>query len=88
MARSSRIWWKSAVAKRGGAHHGFVDQPREAVQEADALVGEVMKRLAETFTGERSAIERQWEGVEQVSTEDLRIALKRYRSFFERLLSV
>lgn len=67
---------------------GFVDEPRAAVEQADALVAEMMKRLAESFVGERQALENQWGRGENVSTEDLRIALKRYRSFFERLLSV
>jgi hypothetical protein len=65
-----------------------VDEPRHAVEGADALVAETMKRLAETFSEERSALERQWESGDEVSTEDLRLALRRYRSFFKRLLSV
>jgi hypothetical protein len=67
---------------------GFVDEPRKAVEEADALVAEVMKRLAEVFADERHELESQWERADQVSTEDLRLAMRRYRSFFERLLSV
>jgi hypothetical protein len=67
---------------------GFVDEPRKAVEEADALVAEVMKRLAEIFAGERRQLESQWERAEQISTEDLRLAMRRYRSFFERLLSI
>jgi hypothetical protein len=65
----------------------FVDDPRDAVKEADTLVAELMKRLAETFSAERSRLESQWDNDEDVSTEDLRIALQRYRSFFDRLLS-
>jgi hypothetical protein len=65
----------------------FVDDPRRAVEDADALVAELMQRLAETFASERSELERQWDGGGDVSTEDLRIALQRYRSFFDRLLS-
>jgi hypothetical protein len=65
----------------------FVDDPRDAVKEADALVAELMQRLAETFSSERSRLESQWDNDEDVSTEDLRIALQRYRSFFDRLLS-
>ena len=65
----------------------FVDDPRDAVKEADALVAELMQRLAETFADERSRLESQWDRDEDVSTEDLRIALQRYRSFFDRLLS-
>jgi hypothetical protein len=67
---------------------GFVDEPRRAVEEADALVAQVMKRLAEGFADERTALERQWDRGDQISTEDLRLALRRYRSFFQRLLSV
>jgi hypothetical protein len=66
---------------------GFVDEPRAAVEEADRLVAELMQRLAETFSEERDALESQWSRGEDVSTEDLRIALQRYRSFFERLLA-
>jgi hypothetical protein len=67
---------------------GFVDEPRKAVQEADALVALVIKRLSETFTEERASLERQWGKGDEISTEDLRVALRRYRSFFERLLSL
>ena len=67
---------------------GFVDEPRTAVEQGDALVAEVMKRLAQMFADERATLEQQWARGDNVSTEDLRIALKRYRSFFERLLAV
>src|SRR5689334_23899032 len=67
---------------------GFVDEPRKAVEEADALVAEVMKRLSDGFADERRGLEDQWERADQVSTEDLRVAMRRYRSFFERLLAV
>jgi hypothetical protein len=67
---------------------GFVDEPRSAVEQADSLVSEMMKRLAEVFGDERKSLEEHWGRGDNVSTEDLRIALKRYRSFFERLLSV
>jgi hypothetical protein len=67
---------------------GFVDEPRRAVEQADALVAEVIKRLAESFAAERSKLEGQWGRGDDVSTEDLRVALRRYRSFFDRLLSV
>jgi len=67
---------------------GFVDEPRRAVEEADALVAEVMKRLAEVFADERADLEGQWDRGDQISTEDLRLALRRYRSFFQRLLSL
>jgi hypothetical protein len=65
----------------------FVDEPRRAVEEADALVAELMQQLADSFAKERQALEGQWDRGDEVSTEDLRIALQRYRSFFDRLLS-
>lgn len=67
---------------------GFVDEPRKAVQDADGLVAGAMKRLAEIFADERSRLDQQWDRGGDVSTEDLRLALRRYRSFFGRLLSV
>jgi len=66
----------------------FVDEPRRAVEQADELVAKAMKRLAEMFAEERSDLERQWDRGDDVSTEDLRLALQRYRAFFGRLLSV
>ena len=66
----------------------FVDEPRTAVEKADSLVASAMKRLAEVFAEERSKLEKQWDRGDSVSTEDLRVALQRYRSFFQRLLSV
>lgn len=66
----------------------FVDEPRTAVDQADGLVAAAMKRLAEVFAEERSRLEQQWDRGDNVSTEDLRIALQRYRSFFQRLLSI
>ena len=65
---------------------GFVDTPRDAVERADELVAHAIKRLAESFSGERAKLEQQWSQQGDVSTEDLRIALQRYRSFFHRLL--
>jgi hypothetical protein len=67
---------------------GFVDEPRRAVEQADTLVAGAMKRLAEMFADERAKLEGQWDRGDSVSTEDLRLALRRYRSFFGRLLSV
>jgi hypothetical protein len=67
---------------------GFVDEPRQAVEEADALVAQVIKRLSEVFADERTSLERQWDRGNQISTEDLRVALRKYRSFFDRLLSL
>jgi hypothetical protein len=66
----------------------FVDEPRRAVEQADALVASAMKRLAEVFSDERKKLEQQLDRGDNISTEDLRIALQRYRSFFHRLLSV
>jgi inorganic triphosphatase YgiF len=65
----------------------FVDEPRKAVEEADALVATAVKRIAELFADERAKLEQQWERGNDVSTEDLRQALRRYRSLFDRLLS-
>lgn len=67
---------------------GFVDEPRRAVQEADQLVASAIKHIAETFAQEREKLEAQWDREGDVSTEDLRVALTRYRSFFHRLLSM
>ena len=66
----------------------FVDDPRDCVQKADGLVADVVDKLTAGFSEARSRLEEQWDRGEQVSTEDLRIALKRYRDFFERLLAV
>lgn len=67
---------------------GFVDEPRRAVEQADGLVAEMMQRLAQVFADERSKLEEQWSRGDDISTEDLRVALQRYRSFFSRLLSI
>jgi hypothetical protein len=64
----------------------FVDEPRRTVEEADALVADLMQRLARGFAEQRSRLEGQWDRGDDVSTEDLRVALTRYRSFFQRLL--
>jgi hypothetical protein len=65
----------------------FIDEPRKSVEEADALVAATVKRLIESFTSEREKLESQWARGGEVSTEDLRQALRHYRSFFDRLLS-
>ena len=67
---------------------GFVDQPQQAVQDADGLVADLMQQLAEGFAAERRHLEAQWSRGDQISTEELRLNLRRYRSFFQRLLSV
>jgi hypothetical protein len=74
------VRWKDIQAE-------FVDEPRRAVQDADALVAELMQRLAQMFASEREQLESRWAGGDDVSTEDLRHGLRRYRSFFERLLA-
>lgn len=66
----------------------FVDEPRRSVEEADQLVAAVMTRLAEVFADARHNLEQDWGSGDDVSTEDLRVALRRYRSFFDRLLTV
>ena len=66
---------------------GFVNSPRQAVEQGDGLVAELMQHLARTFAEERSRLESQWDQGSDVSTEDLRTAFQRYRSFFERLLA-
>ncbi len=65
---------------------GFVDEPRRAVEQADSLVAEAMQRLAQVFADERSRLEQQWDRGGETNTEELRLALRRYRSFFDRLL--
>lgn len=65
----------------------FVDEPRRAVEDADGLVATVMQQLAEGFAVERERLEAHWGRGEDISTEDLRVTLRRYRSFFQRLLS-
>jgi hypothetical protein len=66
----------------------FVDEPRETVEAADALVEEVMNRISRMFAETRAGMDAQWIQDKEVSTEDLRMALQSYRSFFKRLLSV
>lgn len=80
-ARDFRALWDAIQV-------GFVDEPRQAVQQADALVAAATKRLAEMFAVEREKLESQWDRGDDVSTENLRLALRRYRSFFSRLLSM
>jgi molecular chaperone GrpE (heat shock protein) len=65
----------------------FVDEPQQAVQQADALVTDVIKRLTRTFEETKDSLETQLGEAEDISTEDLRVGLQRYRSFFERLLA-
>jgi len=67
---------------------GFVDEPRRAVQQADGLVTEAIQGLAQSFGNERARLEAQWDRGSDVSTEELRLALQRYRAFFSRLLTI
>jgi hypothetical protein len=80
-AKDFRVRWDAIQVN-------FVDDPRRVVEQADSLVAVTMKRLAEMFAAERAKLEGQWDSGDNVSTEDLRLALRRYRSFFGRLLSV
>jgi hypothetical protein len=67
---------------------GFVDEPRQAVQDADELVSSAIKQIAEGFRDQRGQLEKQWTTGSDVSTEDLRVSLQQYRTFFDRLLSL
>jgi hypothetical protein len=80
-AQSFRSRWEDV-------QRGFVDEPRESVQKADDLVSDLVERLTNGFAETRSGLEQQWNKGEEASTEDLRIALTRYRAFFQRLLKV
>lgn len=66
----------------------FIDEPMTAVKDADALVTSAVKQISEAFTDQKNQLEKQWHRGDEVSTEDLRLALQRYRSFFTRLLSI
>ena len=65
----------------------FVDEPRQAVRAADELVGELLEELDGLFRKQRQSLEHGLDA-DETSTEDLRLALRRYRSFFDRLLSL
>jgi hypothetical protein len=79
---------KELQARWDDIQTGFVDEPRSAVERADGLVAHAMQQLAEAFARERANLERQWDSGDNISTEDLRVAFQRYRSFFRRLLSM
>ena len=81
IAKDFRCQWDAVQSS-------FVDDPRGAVRQGDELVARVMKSLTETFSSERAKLEGQFDQSDKASTEDLRLALRRYRSFFERLLSL
>ena len=80
-ARKFRSQWLSIQSK-------FVDDPRESVKQADELVASVLKSVSMGFSDRRVGLEKQWNSGENISTENLRVALKRYRSFFDRLLTL
>jgi hypothetical protein len=66
----------------------FVDDPRDSVKQADDLVADIIKNVTMSFADRRMSLEKQWNSGENISTEDMRVALKRYRAFFERLLTL
>lgn len=80
-ARNFRASWDAVQI-------GFVDDPKQAVRQADQLVRQVLDDLSQTFSSERNALDGGTDAGDQVSTENLRLALRRYRSFFQRLLSL
>jgi len=75
-------------ARWAGVQAAFVDDPKDCVQKADALVSDLVEQLTSGFAQARSHLEEQWSRGEEASTEDLRMALMHYREFFERLLAV
>jgi hypothetical protein len=79
---------EEAERRWGDIQARFVDEPRSSVEEANALVADLMDRLVSGFGAERSRLEAQWDRGEDVTTEELRLVLQRYRSFFSRLLEV
>jgi hypothetical protein len=80
-ARKFRSRWQVIQGK-------FVDDPRDSVKQADDLVADIIKNVTMSFADRRISLEKQWNSGENISTEDMRVALKRYRSFFERLLTL
>ena len=80
-AQKFRTQWLNIQSK-------FVDDPRASVKQADELVASVLKSVTMSFSDRRVSLESQWNSGENISTEDLRVALKRYRSFFDRLLTL
>ena len=80
-ARKFRSRWQVIQGK-------FVDDPRDSVKQADDLVADIIKSVTMSFADRRIDLEKQWNSGANISTEDMRVALKRYRSFFERLLTL
>ena len=83
MEAGQAVRWRAEWTRIQG---GFVDDPRASVREADTLVATVMQGLAGTFADRKQQLEGQWQAGDEVATEDLRLALRQYRSFFDRLL--
>lgn len=67
---------------------GFVDDPRECVHRADGLISDVVDQLTASFSQTRAGLAEQWAHDDAASTEELRVALTRYRDLFQRLLTV
>jgi len=80
-AKKFRSRWLAIQSK-------FVDDPRDSVKQADELVADIIKNVTMNFADRRIGLEKQWNSGENISTEDMRVTLKRYRSFFERLLTL
>ena len=80
-AKKFRARWLAIQSK-------FVDDPRASVKQADDLVADVIKSVTMNFSNRRVGLEKQWTSGDNISTEDLRMAIKRYRSFFDRLLTL
>jgi hypothetical protein len=80
-SRKFRSRWLTIQSK-------FVDDPKDSVKQADDLVADIIKNVTMSFADRRVSLEKQWNSGEDISTEDLRVALKRYRSFFDRLLTL
>src|SRR5919197_350144 len=80
-AKKFRSRWLAIQSK-------FVDDPSDSVKQADDLVADVIKNVTMSFANRRVSLEKQWNSGDNTSTEDLRLALKQYRSFFDRLLTL
>lgn len=80
-AQSFRSLWQNVQV-------GFVDDPRNSVEQASRLVADTVKHLTQGFSTECRKLEQQWGRGDSISTEDLRLLLRHYRSFFERLVSI
>jgi len=80
-AQSFRSRWE-------GVQFGFVDDPKQSVEQAIHLIGDTVKQLTESLDAERQKIGQPLQRVDMPSTEDLRLILRRYRSLFERLVSI